>query len=105
MPFQGPVAASRVGYINDKYVINPSKEQKAILAVKKDIIVTSNENFAIGKKKSDHDLSQLKEPLRTHGGLGETDIPIFISKKIDDSYKSKGVLKNYDIFDLALNYG
>ena len=30
---------------------------------------------------------------------------IFISKKIDDSYKSKGVLKNYDIFDLALNYG
>ena len=70
-----------------------------------DIVVTSNENFAIGKKKSDHDLSQLKEPLRTHGGLGETDIPIFISKKIDDSYKSKGVLKNYDIFDLALNYG
>ena len=70
-----------------------------------DIVVTSNENFAIGKKKSDHDLSQLKEPLRTHGGLGETDIPIFISKKIDVSYKSKGVLKNYDIFDLALNYG
>jgi len=70
-----------------------------------DIIVTSNEKYAIGKKKSDHDLSQLKEPLRTHGGLGETDIPIFISKKIDESYKSKGVLKNYDIFDLALNYG
>ncbi len=70
-----------------------------------DIIVTSNEKYAIGKKKSDHDLSQLKEPLRTHGGLGETDIPIFISKKINESYKSKGVLKNYDIFDLALNYG
>ena len=68
-----------------------------------DIIVTSNEKFAIGKKESDHDLSQLKEPLRTHGGLGETDIPIFISKKIDNSYKSKGILKNYDIFDLALN--
>ena len=27
LPFQGPVAASRVGYINDKYVLNPSKEQ------------------------------------------------------------------------------
>ena len=27
LPFQGPIAASRVGYINDKYVLNPSKEQ------------------------------------------------------------------------------
>jgi len=27
LPFQEPVAASRVGYINDKYVLNPSKEQ------------------------------------------------------------------------------
>jgi polyribonucleotide nucleotidyltransferase len=25
LPFQGPVAASRVGFINDKYVLNPSK--------------------------------------------------------------------------------
>ena len=70
-----------------------------------DIVVTSNEKFAIGKKKSDHDLTKLKEPLRTHGGLGESDIPIFLSKKIDQSYKSKGVLRNFDIFDLALNYG
>jgi len=27
LPFQGPIAASRVGYINDEYVLNPSKEQ------------------------------------------------------------------------------
>ena len=27
LPFQGPIAASRVGFINDKYVLNPSKEQ------------------------------------------------------------------------------
>jgi len=27
LPFQEPVAASRVGYINDKYVLNPSKKQ------------------------------------------------------------------------------
>ena len=26
LPFQGPIAASRVGYIKDKYVLNPSKE-------------------------------------------------------------------------------
>ena len=54
------------------------------------------------------------QPWESIDGLGKEldplfikceDIPIFISKKIDDSYKSKGVLKNYDIFDLALNYG
>ena len=27
MPFQGPIAASRVGYIKNEYVLNPSKEQ------------------------------------------------------------------------------
>ena len=27
LPFQGPIAASRVGYIKDQYVLNPSKEQ------------------------------------------------------------------------------
>jgi len=27
LPFQGPIAASRVGYINDNYVLNPSKEE------------------------------------------------------------------------------
>jgi phosphonoacetate hydrolase len=70
-----------------------------------DLVVTSNEKFAIGKKKTDHDLTKLKEPLRTHGGMGETDIPIFLSKKIDQGYKSKGTLRNFDIFDLALNYG
>lgn len=70
-----------------------------------DLVVTSSEKFAIGKKKTDHDLTKLKEPLRTHGGMGETDIPIFLSKKIDQDYKSKGTLRNFDIFDLALNYG
>ena len=70
-----------------------------------DIVATSNEKFAIGKKETDHDLTKLKEPLRTHGGMGESDILIFLSKKIDQSYKSKGTLRNYDIFDLALNYG
>jgi len=27
LPFQGPIAASRVGYINNNYVLNPSKEE------------------------------------------------------------------------------
>jgi len=27
LPFQGPIAASRVGYINNNYILNPSKEE------------------------------------------------------------------------------
>jgi len=27
LPFQGPIAASRVGYVNEKYILNPSKEE------------------------------------------------------------------------------
>jgi len=27
VPFMGPIAASRVGYINDEYILNPTKEQ------------------------------------------------------------------------------
>ena len=27
LPFQGPIAASRVGYVNNNYVLNPSKEE------------------------------------------------------------------------------
>ena len=69
-----------------------------------DLVVTCKASFALGKGEKDHDLSQLKEPLRSHGGLDETSIPIFISDKLDDSYKKKEKLNNYDIFDLALNY-
>jgi len=69
-----------------------------------DLVVTCKASFALGKGEKDHDLSQLKEPLRSHGGLDETSIPIFISDKLDESYKKKNKLHNYDIFDLALNY-
>ena len=69
-----------------------------------DLVVTCKASFALGKGEKDHDLSQLIEPLRSHGGLDETSIPIFISDKLDESYKKKNKLHNYDIFDLALNY-
>ena len=69
-----------------------------------DLVVTCKASFALGKGEKDHDLSQLKEPLRSHGGLDETSIPIFISDKLDESYKKKNKLHNYDILDLALNY-
>ena len=45
LPFQGPVAASRVGYINDKYVLNPSKEQ--LKESKLDLVVAGTKDAVL----------------------------------------------------------
>ena len=45
LPFQGPVAASRVGYIDDKYVLNPSKEQ--LKESKLDLVVAGTKDAVL----------------------------------------------------------
>jgi len=45
LPFEGPVAASRVGYINDKYVLNPSKEQ--LKESKLDLVVAGTKDAVL----------------------------------------------------------
>jgi len=45
MPFQGPIAASRVGYINDQYVLNPSKEQ--LKESKLDLVVAGTKDAVL----------------------------------------------------------
>jgi len=45
LPFQGPIAASRVGYIKDKYVLNPSKEQ--LKESKLDLVVAGTKDAVL----------------------------------------------------------
>ena len=45
LPFQGPIAASRVGYINDEYILNPSKEQLA--ESKLDLVVAGTKDAVL----------------------------------------------------------
>jgi len=45
LPFKGPIAASRVGYINDKYVLNPSKEQ--LKESKLDLVVAGTKDAVL----------------------------------------------------------
>ena len=45
LPFQGPIAASRVGYINDKYVLNPSKQQ--LTESKLDLVVAGTKDAVL----------------------------------------------------------
>lgn len=70
-----------------------------------DIVVISKSHAVMGSKEADHDLSQLKDhPLRSHGGLSEQDIPVLMSKQVDTELASGKSWRNYDIFDLVLNW-
>ena len=53
-----------------------------------DIICMSSQYMTIGSSESAHDLSKLKEPLRSHGGLHEREVPFISNKKIK-SFESK----------------
>jgi phosphonoacetate hydrolase len=70
-----------------------------------DIVVISKPDAVIGSRKSEHDLSKVKDhPLRSHGGLSEQDIPVIVSKPvhIPENDQTRN-WRNYDIFDLVLN--
>jgi len=45
LPFQEPIAASRVGYINNKYVLNPSKEE--LKESKLDLVVAGTKDAVL----------------------------------------------------------
>lgn len=69
-----------------------------------DIVVISKDFAVIGSKKSDHDLSNIKDhPLRSHGGLSEQHIPLLVSKAIKSTQEKDNGWRNYDVFDLVLN--
>ncbi|OUR80180.1 phosphonoacetate hydrolase [Alphaproteobacteria bacterium 46_93_T64] len=68
-----------------------------------DIILVSTANKVLGTSVSRHDLSALKEPLRSHGGISEQIVPLLCNRPagaIDDGRR----LRNFDIFDMALNF-
>ncbi|MEE2961955.1 MAG: phosphonoacetate hydrolase [Myxococcota bacterium] len=68
-----------------------------------DIIVVSGENTVLGTSTGRHDLSELKVPLRSHGGVTEQRVPLICNRrvtKLPDGY----VLRNFSSFDVALNY-
>ena len=66
-----------------------------------DIICMSSKNMTIGSAESAHDLSKLKEPLRSHGGLHEREVPFISNKKIN-SVDTNNKLNNYDAFYYAI---
>jgi phosphonoacetate hydrolase len=66
-----------------------------------DIICMSSEYMTIGSNKNKHDLTGLNEPLRSHGGLHEREVPFIVNKKMSQIDSNKQ-LYNYDAFYYAI---
>ncbi|MDI3337108.1 phosphonoacetate hydrolase [Defluviimonas aestuarii] len=61
-----------------------------------DIVMISGENMTIGTSAHRHDLAALKEPLRSHGGLTEQEVPFIVNRKVD--LPNAPELRNFDAF-------
>ena len=57
VPFMGPIAASRVGYINDEYILNPTKEQLAE-DCKLDLVVAGTDSAVLMVESEAKELSE-----------------------------------------------
>ncbi|KAB2882918.1 MAG: phosphonoacetate hydrolase [Albidovulum sp.] len=61
-----------------------------------DIVMISGETMTIGTSEHRHDLAALKEPLRSHGGLTEQEVPFIVNRKLD--LPDAPQLRNFDAF-------
>ena len=64
-----------------------------------DIVMVSGENICIGTSEHRHDLAALKEPLRSHGGLTEQEVPFICNRVLP--LPEGPVLRNFDAFFYA----
>lgn len=68
-----------------------------------DLIVVSEQRKVLGTTAERHDLSGLDVPLRSHGGVSEQRVPLVFSKPVTALDPSRR-LRNFDIYDVALNH-
>ena len=99
MPFQGPVGASRVGYIDDKYVLNPSKEE--IEKSKLDLVVAGTKDAVLMVESEASGLSE-KVMLDAVKFGHEKFVPVIeaIEKLVKDCGKEQWVVEKKDLSEL-----
>jgi phosphonoacetate hydrolase len=68
-----------------------------------DLIIVSERLTVLGSSASRHDLSALEVPLRSHGGISEQRVPL-IANAPAPALPVGRRWRNFDAFDLALNY-
>ncbi|MDH3667448.1 MAG: phosphonoacetate hydrolase [Paracoccaceae bacterium] len=60
-----------------------------------DIVLVSGENMTVGTSADRHDLAALDEPLRSHGGLTEQEVPFIVNRALPDLPVAPD-LRNFD---------
>lgn len=68
-----------------------------------DLVAVSERFTVMGTSAVRHDLSALEVPLRSHGGISEQRVPLIVNRKLPGLDLSRR-FRNFDAFDLALNY-
>ncbi|KNC80402.1 TK protein kinase, partial [Sphaeroforma arctica JP610] len=72
-----------------------------------DFVVVGDMDTVIGKSPEWHDLTALGDiPLRSHGGLEESTVPMMISKPLISDYKKRlggGRARNFHLFEFLCN--
>jgi len=101
MPFQGPVGASRVGYIDDKFVLNPSKEE--IEKSKLDLVVAGTKDAVLMVESEASVLSE-KIMLDAVKFGHEKFVPVIeaIEKLVKDCGKEQWVVEKKDLSGLEM---
>ena len=99
MPFQGPVGASRVGYIDNKFVLNPSKEE--IEKSKLDLVVAGTKDAVLMVESEASGLSE-KVMLDAVKFGHEKFVPVIeaIEKLVKDCGKEQWVVEKKDLSEL-----
>lgn len=69
-----------------------------------DLVVLAEAGTAVGRHHAWHDLGELDAPLRSHGALGELQIPFVVNRPLprpaplDSPYGAEAFVHNYDAF-------
>ncbi|GAB3762516.1 phosphonoacetate hydrolase [Microlunatus parietis] len=72
-----------------------------------DLVVLAEKGYALGRYPAWHDLGQLDAPLRSHGALGELNIPFLINRELtrpadlEQDIAEPACVHNYDAFWVA----
>ncbi|WP_028921247.1 phosphonoacetate hydrolase [Pseudonocardia acaciae] len=68
-----------------------------------ELVVIGDRGTALGTTPDRHDLSQLGEPLRSHGGLAEQRVPFLVNRAVRELPQGHE-LHNYDAYWVATNF-
>jgi phosphonoacetate hydrolase len=68
-----------------------------------DLVAVSERFTVIGTSAARHDLTALEVPLRSHGGISEQRVPLILNRALPGLDHQRR-FRNFDAFDLALNY-